>query len=66
MNFQKNLKEIRERQQITQQELAKKLNMDINKYRYMEQESKGAKTINFELLEKIKNILNCSYDELLK
>lgn len=66
MNFQRNLKEIREIKNITQYEMAEKLNIDINKYRYIEQETKKAKTINFELLEQIKNILQCTYDDLLK
>lgn len=57
MNFKKNLKELREKKGYTQKEMAIILNMDINTYRYMEQETKPSKTINLELLEKIKIIL---------
>ena len=66
MNFKKNLKELRVKRGFTQQEFAKKLGMDINSYRYMEQETKKAKTISFDLLEQLTEILECDYNELLK
>lgn len=66
MNFKKNLKELRVKLGFTQQELAKQLNMDINSYRYMEQETKKSKTISFDLLEQLTQILECDYNELLK
>lgn len=66
MNFKQNLKNLRESRGITQSEIAKLLDMDINTYRYMEQEKKESKTIAFKTLEDLTKILNCDYNDLLK
>lgn len=63
MNFKENLKNLLKERNITQAELSRKLNVDrssITNY------IKGNREPNLEQLEKIKNILACSYDDLLK
>lgn len=63
MNFGNNLKQLREIKQITQQEMSCKLEMTRQAYAKYEQNKREP---NFATLEKIKLILNCSYDDLLK
>lgn len=65
MNFKQNLKNLRESRGLTQYDIAKLLDMDINTYRYMEQEKKESKTIAFKTLEDLTKILNCDYNDLL-
>lgn len=65
MNFKQNLKNLRESRGLTQYDMAKLLDMDINTYRYMEQEKKESKTIAFKTLEDLTKILNCDYNDLL-
>lgn len=63
MNFKENLKNLLKERNVTQAELSRKLNVDrssITNY------IKGNREPNLEQLEKIKNILACSYDDLLK
>lgn len=63
MNFKENLKNLLKERNITQAELSRKLNVDrssITNY------IKGNREPNLEQLEKIKNALACSYDDLLK
>lgn len=63
MNFKENLKNLLKERNITQAELSRKLNVDrssITNY------IKGNREPNLEQLEKIKNFLGCSYDDLLK
>lgn len=63
MNFKENLKNLLKEKNITQAELSRKLNVDrssITNY------IKGNREPNLEQLEKIKNFLACSYDDLLK
>ncbi len=63
MNFSKNLKDLRTKSGLTQEQLAKLLNTEKYTIQKWEQ-NKNIKT--FEILEKLKEILNCSYDDLLK
>lgn len=63
MEFAKNLKAILEEKKIKNIDLSKALKIDrsnITKY------LNGQKLPNYETLEKIKNFLGCSYDDLLK
>lgn len=63
MDFANNLKSLLNEKNIKNIDLSKALNIDrsnITKY------LNGQKLPNYETLEKIKNYLNCSYDELLK
>lgn len=63
MDFEKNLKEARIKAGLTQDELAKRLNMSKRTYEGWEV-AKGRP--KYEVLKQIKEILNCSYDDLLK
>lgn len=63
MDFANNLKSLLNEKKIKNIDLSKALNIDrsnITKY------LNGQKMPNYETLEKIKNYLNCSYDDLLK
>ncbi|MDE6946316.1 MAG: helix-turn-helix transcriptional regulator [Anaeroplasmataceae bacterium] len=63
MDFAKNLKTILDKKNIKNIDLSKALKIDrsnITKY------LNGQKMPNYETLEKIKNYLECSYDDLLK
>lgn len=63
MNFSKNLKELMLKNNIRNIDLANKL--QINKSTitlYL----KGEREPNFLILEQIKNVLQCTYDELLE
>lgn len=63
MEFAKNLKAILEEKKIKNIDLSKALKIDrsnITKY------LNGQKLPNYVTLEKIKNFLSCSYDDLLK
>ena len=63
MNFKENLKQIRRIKGLTQEELAEKVNVTKFAIRHYEQ---GQTEPKFEILEKIKVALDCSYDDLLK
>lgn len=64
LNFKENLKTIRESKKITQKELSELINIPLGTIRNWEQGYTEPKKL--ELLEKLKNILNCTYDDLLK
>lgn len=64
MNLPSNLKRLRKELNLEQEQLAKKLKTNIETIRRIEQGKN--KQINLELLEKIINFFNCSYDDLLK
>ncbi len=64
MNFKENLKNLRVKNNLTQKELCKILNIPLKTYTHYEQGE--SKTISFELLERLTKILNCDYNELLK
>lgn len=63
IDFPRNLKEIRKIKGLTQEELSKILNINLNTYRHYEH---GDNEPNLSTLEKIKIALDCSYDDLLK
>ena len=63
IDFPRNLKEIRKIRGLTQEELSKILNVNLNTYRHYEH---GDTEPKYEILEKIKIALDCSYDDLLK
>lgn len=63
MQFSENLKALRESRSITQQQMADMLSMTRQAYAKYEQ---GKREPRYEILEKIKAHLNCSYDDLLK
>lgn len=63
MNFKKNLKHLRESRKITQQQMADILKITRQAYAKYEQ---GKREPNFSILKNIRDILNCSYDDLLK
>ena len=63
IEFSKNLKEIRRIKGFTQDELAEKL--QLNKFTISKYEQ-GTREPDLATLEKIKIVLNCSYDDLLK
>lgn len=63
MDFKNNLKAILEEKKLKNIDLSKALKIDrsnITKY------LNGQKLPNYETLEKIKNFLGCSFDDLLK
>ena len=62
MNFKENLKKIRKERNLTQQQLADLLQVTKTTIANYEQ---GIKEPKFKTLEQIKNILECSYDDLL-
>lgn len=64
MNFKENLKFLRNKKNYTQETLAKALNIPLKTYRHYEQGE--SKTISFIMLEQLTQILQCSYDDLLK
>ena len=63
IEFSKNLKEIRKLKGFSQEEFAEIIGLSHKTYRNYEQ---GMREPKFEILEKIKIALNCSYDDLLK
>lgn len=63
MPFGDNLKHIRESRKITQQQMADNLKITRQAYAKYEQ---GKREPSFSILKIIKEILNCSYDDLLK
>lgn len=62
MNFLLKLKEIRKKNNMTQQEIAKLLNISRQSLSQIENERY---VINVNMLSKIADILNCTTDELL-
>lgn len=68
MNFSKNLKELRIKRNLTQETLANLISnqgFKITKFTIRDYEQNKTQP-KFETLEIIKEILNCSYDDLLK
>lgn len=68
MNFSKNLKELRIKRDLTQETLANHISSQgfkITKFTIRDYEQNKTQP-KFETLEIIKEILNCSYDDLLK
>lgn len=63
MPFGENLKHLRESREITQQQMADKLKITRQAYAKYEQ---GKREPNFSILKIIREILSCSYDDLLK
>lgn len=63
MNFGENLKKLRESCNLTQQLIADKLTITRQAYAKYEQNKREP---NFDTLEKLTIILNCSYNDLLK
>ena len=63
MEFDNNLKELRIKSGLTQEQLAEKLNVNLRTYQGWEI---GKSRPNYETLEKIINFFGCSYDDLLK
>ncbi len=63
MDFKNNLKHLRESKKITQQQMSDKLKMTRQAYAKYEQ---GKREPSFSILETIREILGCSYDDLLK
>ncbi len=64
MNFGKNLKELREKNNLSQIELAKLLGINLEKVRRFEQAKQ--KSIDFVVLEKIIKTLKCTYNDLFQ
>lgn len=64
MNFSENLKELRNKVNLSREELADKLNIGKGAIRDWEQGIK--QPLKLEILEKLKEVLSCSYDDLLK
>ena len=64
MNLSTNFKKLRKKLNNEQEQIAKELETNIETIRRIEQGKN--KQINLELLEKIINFFNCSYDDLLK
>lgn len=62
MNFSKNLKELRVKSNLKQEELADLLNVKTDTVSKWEQ-NKNIKT--FELLEQLTKIFKCTYNDLL-
>lgn len=68
MNFSKNLKELRIKKQFTQEQLAEEISKKgfaITKFTIRDYEQNKTQP-KYETLEKIKIILDCTYDDLLK
>ena len=68
MNFSKNLKELRIKRDLTQETLANLISSQgfkITKFTIRDYEQNKTQP-KFETLEIIKEILNCSYDDLPK
>ena len=63
MNLKENLKRIRRKNKLTQEELAELIDIKVSTVRYYEQ---GIGHLSFHVLEKLKNALKCSYDDLLE
>lgn len=63
MNYKENLKKLRKEKGYTQETLAKALNIKTQTVINWEQ---GKTQTNFETLEQLTKILNCSYEDLLK
>ena len=63
MNLKENLKRIRRKNKLTQEELAELIDIKVSTVRYYEQ---GIGHPSLEVLEKLKNALKCSYDNLLE
>lgn len=64
MNFSKNLKELRVKKRLTQEELAEKLNVSLETIRRYEQDR--AQPQKLSILEQLTIILECDYNALLK
>ena len=64
MNFGKNLKELREKNNLSQIELAKLLGINLEIVRRFEQAKQ--KSIDFVVLEKIIKTLKCTYNDLFQ
>lgn len=63
MDFGKNLKRIRVESNLTQMEIAKKLNVSLKTVSHWESNYTEP---NLQMLKKIKEILNITYDELFE
>ncbi len=63
MNFKNNLKNLRNLNKFTQQEMSNKLNILLTSYQKYEQGSREPKLL---ILEQLTIIFNCTYDDLLK
>lgn len=63
MNFKNNLKELRRRKGLKQQEIANNLKITLNSYQKYEQ---GERQPKYEILEQLTQILECDYNDLLK
>lgn len=63
MNFRFNLKFLRKKKGFTQETLAQALNIKTQTVINWEQ---GKSETNFKMLEQLTQILDCSYDDLLK
>lgn len=63
IDFPRNLKEIRRVKGLSQEELAKLTEINLNTLRNYEQ---GRREPNLSTLEQLKVALDCSYDDLLK
>ena len=64
MNFSRNLKKIREKNNLSQIELANLLGINLEKVRRFEQAKQ--KSIDFVVLEKIVKELKCTYNDLFQ
>ncbi len=62
MNLKLNIKEYRKKRLLTQEEIAKKLNIT---WRYYQKIESGSKIPSVDLLYKIKKILNVKIDDFL-
>ena len=63
MNFKNNLKKLRQLNNLTQQNIADLIGINLQSYQKYEQ---GDREPKFNILEKIKIALNCTYDDLLE
>lgn len=63
MNFKENLKKLRQKNNLTQEELGKRINKPLGTIRNWEQGYSAPK--NLETLEELTKILNCDYNDLL-
>jgi len=62
MNLKLNIKEYRKKRLLTQEEIAKKLNIT---WRYYQKIESGSKIPSVDILYKIKKILNVKIDDFL-
>ena len=63
MNFKNNLKKLRQLNNLTQQNIADLIGINLQSYQKYEQ---GDREPKFSILEKLKIVLNCTYDDLLE